>query len=41
MIEVEIDGRKVEVPEGSMLMDAASRLGIYIPHSVHKSQERL
>ncbi|MDQ3215263.1 MAG: NADH-quinone oxidoreductase subunit NuoG, partial [Pseudomonadota bacterium] len=32
MIELEIDGRKVEVPEGSMLMDAASRLGIYIPH---------
>ncbi|MEP6607311.1 MAG: NADH-quinone oxidoreductase subunit NuoG, partial [Burkholderiaceae bacterium] len=32
MIEVEIDGRKVEVSEGSMLMDAASRLGIYIPH---------
>ncbi|MBA2412136.1 MAG: NADH-quinone oxidoreductase subunit G [Burkholderiaceae bacterium] len=32
MIEVEIDGRKVEVPEGTMLMDAASRLGIYVPH---------
>ena len=32
MIEVEIDGRKVEVPEGSMLMDAAGKLGIYIPH---------
>ncbi len=32
MIEVEIDGRKVEVPEGSMLMEAASRLGIYVPH---------
>jgi len=32
VIELEIDGRKVEVPEGSMLMDAASRLGIYIPH---------
>ena len=32
MIEVEIDGRKVEVPVGSMLMDAAGRLGIYIPH---------
>ncbi len=32
MIEIEIDGRKVEVPEGTMLMDAASRLGIYIPH---------
>jgi len=32
VIEVEIDGRKVEVPEGTMLMDAASRLGIYVPH---------
>ncbi len=32
MIEVEIDGRKVEVPEGSMLMEAANRLGIYVPH---------
>ena len=31
MIEVEIDGRKVEVPEGSMLMEAANRLGIYVP----------
>ena len=33
MIEVEIDG-KIEVPEGSMLMEAANRLGIYVPHSV-------
>jgi NADH-quinone oxidoreductase subunit G len=32
MIELEIDGRKVEVPEGSMLMEAANRLGIYVPH---------
>ncbi|HQR21711.1 MAG TPA: NADH-quinone oxidoreductase subunit NuoG [Burkholderiaceae bacterium] len=32
MVEVEIDGRKVEVPEGSMLMEAASRLDIYVPH---------
>ncbi|MGH6623127.1 MAG: NADH-quinone oxidoreductase subunit NuoG, partial [Burkholderiaceae bacterium] len=32
MIEVEIDGRKVEVPEGSMLMEAANRLDIYVPH---------
>ncbi len=32
MIEVQIDGRKVEVPEGSTLMDAANRLGIYVPH---------
>jgi NADH-quinone oxidoreductase subunit G len=32
MIEVEIDGKKVEVPEGSTLMEAANRLGIYVPH---------
>lgn len=32
MVEVEIDGRKVEVPEGSMVMDAANRLDIYVPH---------
>jgi NADH-quinone oxidoreductase subunit G len=31
-IELEIDGRTLEVPEGSTVMDAASRLGIYIPH---------
>ncbi len=32
MVEIEIDGKKVEVQEGSMLMDAANRLGTYIPH---------
>ena len=32
MIELEIDGRTLEVPEGSTLMDAANRLGIYVPH---------
>ena len=32
MIELEIDGRKVEVPAGSMLMDAAHKLGLYVPH---------
>ncbi len=32
MVEVEIDGRKVEVLEGSMLMQAANQLGIYVPH---------
>ena len=32
MVEVEIDGRKVEVPEGSMLMHAANKLDIYVPH---------
>ena len=32
MIELEVDGQKVEVPEGSMVMDAASKLGLYVPH---------
>ena len=32
MVELEIDGRKVEVPEGSMVMEAANRLDIYVPH---------
>lgn len=32
MVEVEIDGIKVEVPEGSMLMDAATKAGKYVPH---------
>ena len=31
-VELEIDGRKVEVPEGSMVMDAAAKLDIYVPH---------
>ncbi len=32
MVELEIDGRKVEVAEGSMVMHAAEELGIYVPH---------
>ncbi len=32
MVEIEIDGVKVEVPEGSMLMDATQRIGTYVPH---------
>ena len=32
MVELEIDGQKVEVVEGSMVMDAANKLGTYIPH---------
>ena len=32
MLELEIDGKKVEVPEGSMVMHAATKLGIYVPH---------
>jgi len=32
MVELEIDGKKVEVPEGSMVMHAAEKAGTYIPH---------
>ncbi len=32
MIEIELDGKKVEVVEGSMIMHAADSAGTYIPH---------
>src|SRR5207344_729658 len=32
MLNLEIDGRKVEVAPGSTVMDAAHALGIYVPH---------
>ena len=32
MVEIEIDGNKVEVTEGSTVMVAANQIGIYIPH---------
>ena len=32
MVELEIDGKKVEVQEGTMLIAAANQLGTYIPH---------
>jgi NADH-quinone oxidoreductase subunit G len=32
MVEIEIDGKKVSVPPGSMVMDAANKIGTYIPH---------
>jgi NADH-quinone oxidoreductase subunit G len=32
MIEIQLDGQKVEVTEGSMIMHAADKAGTYIPH---------
>jgi NADH-quinone oxidoreductase subunit G len=32
MAKLEIDGRQVEVPDNSTVMDAANKLGIYVPH---------
>ena len=31
-VEIELDGKKVEVPQGSMVMHAAEKAGVYIPH---------
>ncbi|MBP9804835.1 MAG: NADH-quinone oxidoreductase subunit G, partial [Candidatus Accumulibacter sp.] len=31
-MEIEIDGKVANVPDGSTIMDAATRLGAYIPH---------
>jgi NADH-quinone oxidoreductase subunit G len=32
MVELDIDGQKVEITEGSMIMHAAEKCGTYIPH---------
>lgn len=32
MIEIELDGNKVDIVEGSMIMHAAEKAGTYIPH---------
>jgi NADH-quinone oxidoreductase subunit G len=32
MIEIELDGKKVQVAEGSMVMHAADKAGTYVPH---------
>ncbi|WP_298923100.1 NADH-quinone oxidoreductase subunit NuoG [uncultured Ramlibacter sp.] len=32
MVEIELDGQKVEITEGSMIMHAADKAGTYIPH---------
>ncbi|CAG7601132.1 NADH-quinone oxidoreductase subunit NuoG [Candidatus Vallotia tarda] len=32
MVELEIDGKKVKVPEGSMVIQAAHKVNTYIPH---------
>ncbi len=37
MIEIEIDGKKLEVAEGSMVIQAAEANGTYI-HSAHCSR---
>jgi len=31
-LKLEVDGRTVEVPHGSTVMDATNKLGVYVPH---------
>src|SRR3990167_8578637 len=31
MVELEVDGKKVEMPEGSMIIEAAHEAGVYVP----------
>jgi NADH-quinone oxidoreductase subunit G len=38
MITLEVDGKSVEVAEHSTVMDAANKLGIYIPHFCYHSK---
>ena len=32
MLNLEVDGKPVQVPPGSTVMDAANKLGVYVPH---------
>ncbi|MBT0963792.1 NADH-quinone oxidoreductase subunit NuoG [Denitromonas iodatirespirans] len=32
MLEIEIDGKQLQVADGSTVMDAANQVGVYIPH---------
>ena len=32
MLDIEIDGKQVQVPAGSTIMDAAQLVDVYIPH---------
>jgi len=32
MVEIQLDGQKVEVPEGSTVMHAAEKVGTFVPH---------
>jgi len=32
MLKIEVDGKTVEVPHGATVMDAANKLGVYVPH---------
>ena len=41
MIQLKINNRFVEVPEGTTILQAARKLGIFIPTFCHDDNERL
>ncbi len=38
MLKLEIDGKPIEVPHGTSVIEAAKRLGIYVPHFCYHSK---
>ena len=32
VVNVEVDGKAVQIPHGSTVMDATNKLGVYVPH---------
>jgi NADH-quinone oxidoreductase subunit G len=38
MLKLEIDGKLIEVPHGTSVIEAAKRLGIYVPHFCYHSK---
>ena len=38
MVEIELDGKKVDILEGSMIMHAAEKAGTYIPHFCYQKK---
>jgi len=32
MLKIEVDGKLIEMPHGSTVMDATNKLGVYVPH---------
>ena len=40
MLEIEINGKQMEVADGVTIMDAANQAGIYIPHFCYHRKQK-
>ena len=38
MVEIELDGKKMEVTDGATIMDAVNQAGVYVPHFCYHSK---